>query len=220
MAWQGMAAKARSAMTHPGSDGAKANPAGFGDLVASSARVFGAHDSGIARRLAMALPGTPIRLTGQRSGHPCPAPDLAHIAAPSAPGLIAQIKACNDALHWRRPGYGALPAHISGQIKVVEIVGPNGMIPHDSLRFGVFWQNAGHFYPQHNHAAEELYHILSGHAEWGQDDQAAVRRSAGAFVHHPPWMRHSIRTSDSPLVAIWGWTGDIASDGYRLSAST
>ena len=207
-------------MTHPHNQTAQADPAALDTLLAGAAKTFADHGSDIAHSLANTLPETTICLSGKRSGQPCNAPDLSQIKAASNLGLIDHVKACNAMLHWRRPGYGTLPAHISGRIKVVEIVGPDGMIPHDTLRFGVLWQGPRHFYPQHSHAAEELYHILSGHAEWGQDDLPSVRRSKGQFVHHPPWMRHSIRTSDSPLIAVWGWTGDIASTLYRLTSPT
>lgn len=204
-------------MTRPGDDTLKADPSALGDLVSAAAGVFAGHASTIATELAGKLPETPLRLSGTQSANACPAPDLSRMGAICDPHLVDRVRACNHLLHWRRPGYGTLPSQISDRIKVVEIVGPDGMIPHDNIRFGILCQREGHFYPQHSHAAEELYFILSGQAEWGQDDLAPVRRSEGQFVHHPPWMRHSIRTMDNLLLAFWGWTGDIASTGYRLT---
>lgn len=119
-------------------------------------------------------------------------------------------------LYWRRPGFGQLPSEISGSILVTEILGPDGMLKYDGLRFGALYQAAGHHYPEHNHSAEEVYYVVRGTGLWSIDGSPPVERGAGAFIHHAPSVMHSIETLDQPLLTLWVWHGDIDAQSYRL----
>lgn len=185
-------------------------------LLCCSARVFARFDPTIATELKAALPRIDAGLTSY------PATGLFPPLEPSGGGHgegespLGCMKDCARLLHWRRPGFGHLPAAISDAILVTEIVGPDGMVPHDTFRFGALYQTAGHDYPDHNHDADEVYHILQGSALWSTGGAPASRRGSGAFIHHAPSVMHSIRTSDEPMLALWVWRGEIGAQSYRL----
>ena len=47
----------------------------------------------------------------------------------------------------------------------IELVGPKGVLRNNQFRFGIYWQQAKPFYPQHRHNALELCHLISGTAQ-------------------------------------------------------
>ncbi len=101
----------------------------------------------------------------------------------------------------------------------MEIAGPTGMIQTDACRWGFFLQNADHDYPERLHAAEELYFVVSGMAEWTREGEASTLRPPGSFIHHASWQPHAMRTVSQPLLAMWGWTGNIDYGQYRIVSS-
>ena len=119
-------------------------------------------------------------------------------------------------LSWRRPGFGKIPDAIASHMAVCEIIGPAGQIKHGTVRAGLLFQAPDITYPRHSHAAEEIYLSLSGPVEW-QVDEADWRLSfAGDFTHHLPHQPHAIRTGTIPLLAVWGWAGDIGAESYKI----
>ncbi len=99
---------------------------------------------------------------------------------------------------------------------VVEIIGPDGMIFDKRCRFGLLLQDSGTYYPKHQHAAEELYFILSGTAKWTVDNGDPELKGADTFIHHKPNQPHAILTQTKPLLTMWGWAGDITSSSYTM----
>jgi len=65
-------------------------------------------------------------------------------------------------------------------------------------------------YPDHNHAAAEVYHVVGGAADWWREDRGWAALSAGAVIAHAPHVRHAMRTGDEPLLALYCWQGEIA----------
>ena len=94
----------------------------------------------------------------------------------------------------------------------------DGAIAADDFRFGVYFQNPGTWYPLHHHAAEELYLILSGTAEWTRDGIDGQPEPPGTLIHHAPHERHATRTLGEPLLALWVWLGDIEPSVVRRRA--
>ncbi len=119
-------------------------------------------------------------------------------------------------LSWRRPGFGRIPDDIASHMAVCEIIGPTGHIKHATVRVGLLFQAAYITYPRHSHAAEEIYFPLTGPVDWQIEDTNWRRRKAGSFIHHLPYQPHAIRTGKTPLLTIWGWSGDIDPDSYRI----
>lgn len=186
-------------------------------ITRAGAEIFAQHPGAIGQQLSARLRDLRIRALRPPGRTACAAPSFPVPATPGEARHLERLGAGLHLLHWRRPGYGALPAEISDSIAVVEIVGPDGMIDHPDLRFGMLHQGANHFYPEHNHAAEELYFVISGAGHWGREGGKPMRHSAGTFIHHPPWIGHSITTVGRPMLAFWGWTGEITSSAYRLA---
>ena len=119
-------------------------------------------------------------------------------------------------LSWRRPGFGRIPIDIASRMAVCEIIGPTGQIKHATVRAGLLFQASDITYPRHSHAAEEIYFPLTGPVDWQIEDANWCRKEAGSFIHHLPYQPHAIRTGKTPLLTIWGWSGDIDSDSYRI----
>jgi dimethylpropiothetin dethiomethylase len=121
-----------------------------------------------------------------------------------------------DCLAWHHPGFGRMPDTIANRMAACEIIGPVGQIRHDTVRAGWLFQAAGLIYPSHSHAAEEIYLPLSGPSDWQVDDDEWRRHMSGDFIHHLPFQPHATRTGTTPLLAVWGWAGDIDAASYDM----
>jgi len=130
--------------------------------------------------------------------------------------LISLLLQCSDLLTWREAGFGKLPEEFSKRIFACEIIGPKGIIDNPSMRVGLLLQLDHVAYPKHWHSAEELYLVLLGEAYWSVDDGSPELRSPENFVHHKSNQPHSMITIDEPLLAMWGWTGDIDGQSYSV----
>jgi mannose-6-phosphate isomerase-like protein (cupin superfamily) len=70
-------------------------------------------------------------------------------------------------------------------------------------------------YPLHAHRIEEIYVLLSGHANWSHDDEHWITLSSGDTFHNSSYQPHTIRTFDQPLLAFgfylppFGWEGGL-----------
>jgi len=130
--------------------------------------------------------------------------------------LISLLLQCSDLLSWREAGFGKLSEEFSKRIFASEIIGPKGIIDNPSMRVGLLLQLDHVPYPKHWHSAEELYLVLLGEAYWSVDDGSPEVRSPETFVHHKSNQPHSMTTIDEPLLAMWGWTGDIDGQSYSV----
>ena len=130
--------------------------------------------------------------------------------------LISLLLQCSDLLTWREAGFGKLPEEFSKRIFASEIIGPKGIIDNPSIRVGLLLQLDYVAYPKHWHSAEELYLVLLGEAHWSVDDGSPEVRSPESFVHHKSNQPHSMTTIEEPLLAMWGWTGDIDGQSYSV----
>ena len=119
-------------------------------------------------------------------------------------------------LSWRRPGFGRIPDDIASHMAVCEIIGPTGQIKHAAVRVGLLFQASDITYPRHSHAAEEIYFPLTGPVDWQIENTNWCQKEAGSFIHHLPYQSHAIRTGKTPLLTIWGWSGDIDPDSYKI----
>ena len=174
------------------------------------------HKSEIANSIAKALLGS---LTVQSKHALTVAPvcsslnDLLQIKPNNLINLLAN---CIHHLRWREAGFGKMPKEISHQICVTELIGPAGFFKHSDIRIGLLLQRPETIYPMHQHAAEELYFILSGNAYWAVDHETLKPKPPKSFVHHNSNQSHCITTGEEPLLALWGWTGDIDGSSYSI----
>jgi len=98
-----------------------------------------------------------------------------------------------------------------------EGIGPDGRLFHNEIIFGLFLLGPHTTYPEHAHPAEEFYIVLTGNPEFkvGADGDFELKNSGEVVLHHSD-ISHSIKSSDEPFYAIFGWRGDIdARSWYR-----
>ena len=99
---------------------------------------------------------------------------------------------------------------LASRIAFAELIGPDGPMSTADARVGLTLIAPRTFYPLHAHPAVELYWVMSGHAEWLTAGSTQVA-APGRFVLHHSNQPHAMRTRDEPLLALWGWSGDIDS---------
>lgn len=180
----------------------------------AAATRFDDHDSDIARDISRTLQATrptPPALAPATLGACAP---LADMLTGAKDDLTQQLAACLGDLHWRVAGFGKLAPGTDQKLAVVELIGPTGMFAHPHLRIGLLIQREGFHYPRHQHAAEELYFILKGTADWAVDEHPHAPRLPDEFVHHASLQPHGMITRGEPMLAMWGWTGDIDGASY------
>lgn len=185
-------------------------------FMSAASAEFRRNDSAIARRIACALAieqvGAPL-LPAARAPV-CAA--LGDLLANRHEDLLQRLAACAEDLHWRRAGFGKLPQDMDRKLAVVELLGPDGMFHVPDLRIGLLLQGEGLHYPSHRHAAEELYLVLDGTACWAVDNAVPAPRHPGAFILHGSHQPHEMVTGTEPMLALWGWSGDIAGSSYSV----
>ena len=146
---------------------------------------------------------------------------LAHLddalAAPDAHPIVDTISCVENALRW-------LDAKAMQELEATrdrhayaEVVGPDGLFSSQIVRFGLYFQSADTVYPDHRHAAEELYFVVSGTAQWRKGGVAFAAKAPGTLIHHRSLQTHATTTLAQPLLAMWAWAGDISPDSYEVS---
>jgi len=124
-------------------------------------------------------------------------------------------------LHWQR-----IPEHVSrppgdfmDDYAYAQIIGPSGIYPGEDFMLGLFIIGPGQFYPDHRHAAPELYWLLSGPTQWRFSvDGPWTQKRAGELQWNKPQQVHAMRTSDVPLFAVWAWTQDVDGNFHILGS--
>lgn len=188
--------------------------ADIGELIDGAADAYAAAGTDASRAAAELLRG----ISSQpivASPKPFPA-DLGAVLEALPPGPL------KDVLIRQAPCFSWMDggASLAGRIASAEIVGPDGLLPADNLRMGVFLQSRQTHYPSHSHAAEELYLVLVGAPLWQKDNHPFVRVSPGSAVHHLSYQRHSMKTEREAFLALWLWTGDIDFSSYQIHETT
>ncbi|MEM9043885.1 MAG: dimethylsulfonioproprionate lyase family protein [Pseudomonadota bacterium] len=143
-------------------------------------------------------------------------PHLAEtLSQPDRIPLTDHLAPLIDYLNWEdHQDWTDIPLPFRREFAYCELVGPDGAIPAETFRMGLYVQFPNSFYPLHNHAAEELYLPLSGTAHWWRDGVEDQPSPPGTLIRHAPYERHASRTTDEPLLAIWTWTGMIGPGTY------
>ncbi len=98
-----------------------------------------------------------------------------------------------------------------------EIIGPTSLIRSPELRFGLFLLYSGIVYPDHQHAADEVYIVLAGTGEWSLNREPYQDKTAGAIIDIPSLTVHAMRTAQEPTLMLFSWTGlDISFETYQF----
>lgn len=82
------------------------------------------------------------------------------------------------------------------------IVGPGGLVPHQSVWLGVSLLAPGVRYPDHTHPPEETYLVLS-EGDFFQDGRGWFTPGIGGTFYNPPGILHAMRSGKTPLFAMW-----------------
>ena len=159
-------------------------------------------------RVAPRVSGVPLRdhsaLLGDAMAH-----GPQHLA-----GIAAAVMQVRDRLPWvyhYAPRAGA--TDLAERIAFAELIGPDGPLRAPAVRVGLTLIAPHTAYPLHAHPAVELYWVLFGHARWaGRHGERVV--PPGEFVLHDSREPHAMRTSAEPLLALWGWSGDIDTPAF------
>ena len=136
-------------------------------------------------------------------------------AAHDAP-LLQTVLASLEHLHWAENADNNGPDVFKAQLAFVELLGPTGMVLSSDCRVGLLLICRDNYYPAHRHAAEELYFVVDGTAQWSSERSEPTYRPPGSFIHHQSWETHTMVTHDEPLLAVWCWTGDVSFSSYEM----
>ncbi len=91
-----------------------------------------------------------------------------------------------------------------------EVIGKLGPFVSTKVRSGIGVWAPGIDYPAHQHAAEEVYIVLAGSADFMLDEGPYETRRAGDVVHVTSMRRHGFRTTTEPLTVFYIWqAGDL-----------
>ncbi len=123
-------------------------------------------------------------------------------------------------LPWYRAGYedGRISRDVAAHMFTVELIGSNGVVKDSDCRIGLFIHEPSINYAVRTHAAEEMFIIIAGEAEWQQSENPHVKRDAGARIHHASYEPHASRTTNSAILAAWAWVGNINFETYRYDS--
>ena len=147
-------------------------------------------------------------------------PVLRHLDAVELSGdatidmLLEEFLSLAPALPWTQTaGYrGVLSDDFHENYGYVQLVGPNSIIEHRSVRVGIAVWGPNLHYPSHHHEAEELYHVLAGKPSFSGSDGVRRTTKPGDAVHHAPWQEHCQDFGATPTVLLYCWTGAVVAD--------
>ncbi|APG90074.1 dimethylsulfoniopropionate lyase [Sinorhizobium americanum] len=118
--------------------------------------------------------------------------------------LVDRFKAIEPLLGWRRrTNYDGSESEnfFEGHANAM-IIGPGGLEERRDLWFGVTLMAPDVRYPDHDHAPEEVYLVLS-EGEFRQGQGAWFSPGVGGSFYNEPGIRHAMRSVGTPLFAFW-----------------
>jgi len=137
----------------------------------------------------------------------------------SLAGVAEAFAQAEPALAWlQNPNYTAqrMGSDFVDRYGYVELVGPERAFESRRLLVGFLLLGPHTLYPDHSHAAEEVYYVVSGRAFWRRGDGPWRTEPPGAVIHHAPYVPHAMRTGHEPLLALYCWMGDVAAPADLL----
>ncbi|MBY5835200.1 dimethylsulfoniopropionate lyase (plasmid) [Rhizobium leguminosarum] len=123
---------------------------------------------------------------------------------PSLTRLIDGFKGIEPMLEWRRRSkydHTASDNFVDRHANAM-IIGPGGLEERSDLWIGVTLMAPQVRYPDHVHAPEEVYLVLSeGEFQQGEGDWFSP--GIGGSFYNVPDIKHAMRSLDTPLFAFW-----------------
>ena len=147
-------------------------------------------------------------------------PVLRHLDAVELSGdtaidaVLEEFLCLASALPWRQTAgyFGVLSEDFHHNYGYVQLLGPDSIVEHHSVRVGIAVWGPHLHYPSHNHEAEELYHVLAGKPSFSGSDGVRRTTKPGDAVHHAPWQEHCQDFGATPTVLLYCWTGAVVAD--------
>ncbi|MGE3871707.1 MAG: dimethylsulfonioproprionate lyase family protein [Parvibaculaceae bacterium] len=123
---------------------------------------------------------------------------------PALAGIADAFAALEPHLAWTRRAsadHTASANFADGHANAM-IVGPNGYEPRTDVWVGVSLLAPDVRYPDHHHAPEEIYLVLSkGRFRQGEDDW--FEPGIGGSLYNTPHIKHAMASGSTPLFAVW-----------------
>ena len=143
-----------------------------------------------------------------------PASVLEEMNRPDAHPVCALI--ARMPFSWAPPTTSSDPAYIAHSTRKVhvELLGPQGLVPSDQIRLGLYGMLPFADYGLRTHPAEEIFVMLAGTAFWRRGDTAYNPHRSGERSYHPSCLPHATRTGEDAFMSVYVWAGDISTDGY------
>ena len=142
---------------------------------------------------------------------PCCLPDsiLELLQTVSPVPTVTGIAALTQDLQWHESARSHTPYS--------QLIGPTGLIKHQSFRVGLFALIPDIDYADHAHPADEVYIVLAGSGSWSLDGSPYQVKRAGDIIEIPSMMTHAMRTGTTPALTVYSWSGDdVSFDDYRF----
>ncbi|WP_134725593.1 dimethylsulfonioproprionate lyase family protein [Paracoccus luteus] len=136
-------------------------------------------------------------LLASLADHPAVGP-LAHAFRDVAPLLVWRTRADPD---------GTASRNFPTSHANAMFIGPGGIEPRSDIWIGVSLLAPHVRYPDHTHAPEETYLVLSD-GEFRQGDGDWFSPGVGGSFYNPPGIWHTMRSGDTPLLALWALWND------------
>jgi hypothetical protein len=133
---------------------------------------------------------------------------ICRIAAEEAREIVRLLADNRDGLHWGQTYTQAdFGRDFIDNYGWLELFGTRGHFVDEETAAGFLILGPHLHYPDHHHAAEEIYVPLTGATTWRKGDGAFVEYAAGTIIHHPSNMNHAMKTGPAPLLALYLWRG-------------
>ncbi|WP_438754330.1 dimethylsulfonioproprionate lyase family protein [Pararhizobium sp. O133] len=123
--------------------------------------------------------------------------------------LIGRFKALEPSLAWklRSTHDGTASDNFLESHANTMIVGPGALEDRRDVWLGATLMAPNVRYPDHDHAPEETYLVLS-EGEFMHGDSGWFSPGIGGSFYNVPGIRHAIRSGDKPLFAFWALLPD------------
>lgn len=181
-------------------------------LAALQLRAPGDEARASLNRIAAAAAGR-VEAPRDRSGNRQPVcaqlgPLLDSLSGSDLAPLAHAFRAVEPALDWRpRATNPTASANFPTSHANAIFVGPGGIEQRNDIWIGVSLLGPQVRYPDHDHAPEETYLVLSD-GEFRQGDGNWFSPGVGGSFYNPPAIQHAMRSGDTPLLALWALWND------------
>ncbi|MEL6289134.1 MAG: dimethylsulfonioproprionate lyase family protein [Pseudomonadota bacterium] len=140
-------------------------------------------------------------------------PDALNSATDVTRSLLSLLDNLGDALFWEQ-SYTAGQALVGDDMLTgygfVEVIGKRGPFVSHRVRVGIGVWGPEIVYPEHHHAAAEIYVPLGGEAVFSLEGDEPRVATAGESVVVRPHRRHGFTTRARPLAVFYIWrAGDL-----------